>query len=196
MQNIDFYSGNTRREAPPQYGTDNPEFFAKLSKVHTREEERSMKKATRMLFLITALCIISFTTGLVIGIKFANGSKKEIMDEQTKKTVGNIGKKVANLINEGTVSELNAAPVKKNLFSKAEFPYVIRVPKDFNKARSQEIANYLSSKGQTVILSKSNGRYNIFIGPYRDRMDAELSLNKIKSFSNGAHLSNAVIIKR
>ncbi|MCP4763911.1 MAG: SPOR domain-containing protein [archaeon] len=196
MQNIDFYSGKTSRDIPPHFSKEDPEYFARLAKVHTREEERSMKKATRMLFLIIALCIVSFTTGLFIGIKFAGESKKDIMDEHTKKTVGNIGKSVANLIKEGTVTDLNAAPVRNNLFSRSQFPYAIKIKKAFSKPKSQEIASFLSSKGQTVILSKNNGNYSIFLGPFRNRQEAKISLKKIRSFSNRKYLTNAVIIKR
>jgi hypothetical protein len=196
MQNIDFYSGKTVRETPPNFSREDPEYFARFAKGHAKEEDRSMKKATRMLFLIVALCIISFTTGLVIGIKFASGSNKEIVDQHTKKAVDEIGKKVANIIKDGAETDLNAAPVNRNLFSRDQFPYAIKIQGEFNQMKSQEIAGFLSGKGQTVILSNSNGKYKIFLGPFIGLGEADNNLKKIKGFSGDEYISKAVIIKR
>lgn len=196
MQNIDFYSGKTARDLPPQFNRADPEYFARLAKVQSREDEKSMKRATRMLFLIAALCIISFTTGLVIGIKFVSGSKKEIVDEQTRRAVDDIGKKVAGIIKDTTTTDLNAAPVSEKLFAREQFPYTIQIPGDFSRPESREIANSLSSKGQTVIIAKNNGKFRIYLGPYRDNEEAENSLKEIKGFSNEGYLSEAVIVRR
>jgi len=196
MQNIDFYSGKASRDTGPHFSAEEPEYFSKMANVHSKEEEKSMKRATRMLFLIVALCIISFTMGLVIGIKYVNGSQKDIVDVRTKKAVDDIGNKVANLIKESTVKELNAAPVKKNLFSRTQFPYAIKIPGEFNKAKSQEIANFLSNKGQTVVLSNNKGKYRVFIGPFRNMDEAGTTLGSIKKYSGPKYISMAEIVKR
>lgn len=194
MQNFDFYSGKTVRDIPQQFNRDDPEYFARLAGIDIREEKKSLKRANRILSLIIALCIISFTVGLVIGIKFAGNSDKKIMDKQTKAAVSGISKKVTNLINENQ-TELHAA-TKQNLFLKEEFPYVIKIGKGYSKSDSQEIANILSSRGHTVILSKNNSGYLIFLGPYRVKKDAELILGKIQGYNSFADLSKAVIIRR
>ncbi len=196
MQNIDFYSGKMSRDVPTQLNSEDPEYFARLANVHTKEEEKSMKRATRMLFLIVALCIISFTIGLVIGIKFVNGSKTEIVDERTKRAVDNIGKKVANIIKDSTVTDLNAAPVNKNLFSKTQFPYAVKIPGEYSKTKSQEIAGLLSNNGQTVIISKNYGKYRIFLGPFRQKGEAAQAIKNLKNTSNSKYISDAAIIKR
>lgn len=196
MQNIDFYSGKTLREIPSGFNREDPEYFASMANGHSKDEERSMKRATRMLFLIVALCIISFTTGLVIGIKFAAGSNKEIVDEHTKKAVDDIGKKVANIIKDGTTTDLNAAPASKDIFSREQFPYAIKINGEYSQPKSQDIAGFLSGKGQTVILSKNNEKYRIFLGPYRNLDEASVSLKKIKGFSGDEYITKAVIIKR
>ncbi len=193
MQNIDLYSGKTLRDFPPQFSREDPEYFARLANIHTKEEHKNMKKASRLLSLIISLCIISFTAGLIIGIKFAAGSNKQIMDQQTKDAVTNIGQKFSNLIKDNPDASSNLYSNEKKLFAKEDFPYVIRIVKQYNKAQSQEIAGVISSHGDTVILSKDNGNYKIFVGPYRNHEEAIEALNKIKSYSIK---SSAVIIKR
>ncbi len=196
MQNIDFYSGKTLRESSPGFSREDPEYFSNMTDFHSKDQEKSMKKATRTLFLIVALCIISFTTGLGIGIKFASGSNKEIVDEHTKKAVDDIGKKVADIIRDGTTTEVNAAPVTKEIFSREEFPYAIKISGEYSQPQSQDIAGFLSGKGQTVILSKNNDRYRIFLGPFRNISDAAGNLKRIKGFSGDEYITKAVIIKR
>jgi len=193
---MDFYSGKTIREMPSGFNREDPEYFASMAKGHSKDDERSMKRATRMLFLIVALCIISFTTGLVIGIKFAAGSNKEIVDEHTKKAVDDIGRKVADIIKDGSTTDLNAAPVKKDLFPREQFPYAIKINGEYNQPKSQDIAGFLSGKGQTVILSKYNEKYKIFLGPFRNLDDAAGNLKKVKSFSGDEYITKSVIIKR
>jgi hypothetical protein len=193
MQNVDFYSGKTLRDIPPQFSREDPEYFARLAKVHTKDEHKSMKRASRMLSLIIALCIISFTAGLVVGIKFASGSSKQIMDQQTREAVTNIGQKVSDFVKENPEANGNVNITEKKLFAREDFPYVIRIGKQYNKSQSQEIAGIISSHGDTVILSRDGGNYKIFAGPYRNYEEAMTSLSKIKTYSTNI---NAVIIKR
>jgi hypothetical protein len=193
MQNFDFYSGKIVRDFPPQFNREDPEYFAKLANIGSKEDHKTMTKASRMLSLIIALCIISFTAGLVIGIKFASGSNKQIVDQQTKEAVTDIGQRVTSLIKETPGSKSNASESDKKLFAKEDFPYIIRVGKQFSKSESQQLAGIISGYGHTVILSKDNGSYKIFVGPYRNQEEALESLNKIKTYP----LKNAaVVVKR
>jgi hypothetical protein len=193
MQNLDFYSGKIIRDFPPQFNREDPEFFANLAKNNLKEDHKSMKKASRILSLIIALCIISFTTGLVVGIKFASGSNKQIVDQQTREAVTDLGQKVTNLIKETPGNSSSLVDGEKKLFSKEVFPYIIKVGKQFTKSESQQIAGIISGQGQTVILSKDNGAYKIFVGPYRNQEDALDSLKKIKTYNLK---STSIVVKR
>ena len=194
MQNIDYYSGKNIRDISPQINTQDPEYFTRLASMQFKEDEKNKRRANRMISFIIALCIVSFTLGLVVGIKFASGSKKEIIDEGTRNAVSNIGNKVSKFINKDSMEK--GSSLNKRLFPLEEFPYVIRVGKQFSKARSQEVANYLSNKGHTVIISKNNKIYRIYIGPYRNHSEAEISLKNISSYSSNRFFSNLGIFKR
>ncbi|MBN2039273.1 MAG: SPOR domain-containing protein [Spirochaetes bacterium] len=193
MQNYDFYSGKMTRELPPQFSREDPEYFARIANVSSKEESKKIKRASRILSLIIALCIVSFTTGLIVGIKFAAGSNKEIMDRQTKDAVNDIGHKVKELINERNDSSITSSVNDKKMFSKEEYPYVIKIGKEYTKVKSQEIANIISNNGHTVILSKNDSAYKVFVGPYRNQTDARNALKEISSYRiNG----DALILKR
>ncbi len=193
MQNLDFYSGKIVRDIPPQFSRDDPEYFAKLARVNSKEEHRTMTKASRMLSLIIALCIISFTAGLVIGIKFTSGFNKQIVDQQTKEAVTDIGQRVSGFIKENPGVRSNFDESEKKLFAREDFPYIIRIGKQFSRSESQQIAGIISGYGHTVILSKDGGAYKVFVGPYRNQEEAIEGLKKLKTYN----LKNtAVIIKR
>jgi len=193
MQNIDFYNGHCLKNVPYQFDSPDPEFLPRMSKIHTREEEKLKKKASRMIFFITALCIISFTSGMVIGIKFAGGQNKEILDRETYNAVTGLGKKVTNLVQDN-----GRAPVKsaKNIFPAKEYPFVIRLDMNLDQSRAQEIAAFLSAKGHTVIVSKNNESYRIYLGPYKSLDDAKNSLNKIAEYPKYSFSGSARIIQR
>jgi hypothetical protein len=197
MQNIDFYNGKSLKNIPPQFNVQDPEYFTRAANIHHREQERTRKKASRMLSLIIALCIISFTTGLIIGIKFAAGSKKEIMDERTRRAVSSFGNNVKNLIKENPLKDtVNKLTTRSKLFPKKDFPYVIRIGKEFNKSNSQKIASFLSNKGHTVIISKNNNHFNIYTGPYRTSDEAQSSIKRISDYSKPDWFPEARIVKR
>ena len=193
MQNLDFYSGKVVRDFPPQFNREDPEYFARLARNSSKEEHKSMKKASRILSLIIALCIVSFTTGIVVGIKFASGSNKQLVDQQTREAVTGLGQKVTNLIKETPGAAADSAEAEKKLFAKEVFPYIIKIGNQFSKSESQQIAGIISGQGHTVILSKDNGAYKIFVGPYRNQDDALENLTKIKTYPLK---STAVVIKR
>lgn len=197
MQNVDFYSGKINKNIPPQFNTQDPEYFTRMAYTHKKDEEKSHKRVSRMLSFIIALCIISFTTGLVVGIKFGSGSKKEIMDESTRKAVSDIGQKVTSLIKEKPKKTgADAAKDSGRFFPKNEFPFVIRVGRGLDKGESQKIAGYLSGKGHTVIISKYKQNFNLYTGPYENMASANSSLEKMKDYSNKEWFSDARVLQR
>ena len=192
MQNIDFYDGRNIRDIPVQIDRHDPEYFSRMSKIKHKEEIKNKNKASRILFLIVALSIISFTIGLIIGIKFAGGSERKIIDEDTFKAVTGIGTKVTNLINDNKSVE----KFKTTTFPKEDYPYVIKIGKSFDKQQSQEAANFLSTEGHTVIISKNNKKFNLFTGPYKIEQEAQDSLKKINDYTKYSLSANTKIIKR
>lgn len=193
MQNIDFYERKNMRVAPPQYtDTYDPEYLPRMAQNTPREMERVRKKASRIFFLITSLCIISFTAGIVIGIKFVGGVQRDLVDKKTYNAVADFGKGLP-LFNREKPAE--SIP-QENLFPKKNYPYVIRVTSDYDHEMSQKIAGFLSRRGHTVILSKNNTRYRIFVGPYKNSADADEALKKITAYQKYSLAENTRIIKR
>ena len=193
MQNIDFYERKNIRVMPPQFtDTYDPEYLPRVAQHTPREMERVRKKASRAFFLVSALCILCFTAGIVIGIKFSGGTQREIVDKKTFNAVASIGKNLPFLGGENRVS----SELKKNMFPKSTYPYVIRMTKDFEHAESQEIASYLSQRGHTVILANNEGKIRIFIGPYQTSGAAREALQKISTYNKYSLAENTRIIKR
>ena len=58
---------------------------------------------------------------------------------------------------------------------------------NYSKQTAQEIANYLSQNGHTVILSQKNSLYKIYIGPYKNIQAAKKMLDKISTYSKYAY---------
>lgn len=195
MQNIDFYNGTNMKNVPPQFSVQDPEYFTRIAKIHYKEQEKARRKASRMLSFIIALCIICFTTGLMIGIKFS-GSDKEIMDKKTMQAMSTIGENVKDMIREHTISGKKTTVSTKKLFPKKDFPYVIRVGKELTKLKSQEIANFLSNNGHTVIISKGKKDFNVYTGPYRTADEAQSSIQTIQKYSKTEWFSHARIMQR
>ncbi|OHD68771.1 MAG: hypothetical protein A2W19_10940 [Spirochaetes bacterium RBG_16_49_21] len=192
MQNIDFYERKNIRIVPPQINTIDPEYYPRLAQNTPREAERIRKKATRAFFLISSLCIVSFTIGIIIGIKFSGGAQREIVDKKTFNAMTEIGNKFSNFIKERP-TETGA---RENPFPKKSFPYVVKLRTEYDHAASQKIAAFLSHKGHTVILTKNNDNYSIYIGPYKNAGDAETALKKISAYQKYSLAENMRIIKR
>ncbi|HNW27422.1 MAG TPA: SPOR domain-containing protein [Spirochaetota bacterium] len=193
MQNIDFYERKNIRIAPPQFtDTYDPEYLPRMAQNTPREMERVKKKASRIFFLITSLCIMSFTAGIVIGIKFAGGTQRELVDRKTYNAVADIGK---SFTLPGRDKPSESLPQEK-LFPKNTYPFVIRVTSEHDHNTAQKIAGFLSHRGHTVILSKNNNRYRIYIGPYRSNDAAAEALKKIASYQKYSLAENTRIIKR
>ena len=178
---------------PPQFtDTYDPEYFPRVAQHTPREMERVRKKASRIFFFISALCIMSFTAGIVIGIKFTGGTQREIVDKKTFNAVAGIGKNLPFLGKE----KQPVPESRENVFPKSEYPYVIKMTRDYDYADSQKIAGFLSHRGHTVILTKSNGRYRIYIGPYKTEEAVTESLKKISTYNKYSLAENTRIIKR
>ncbi|MCP4135611.1 MAG: hypothetical protein GY754_31875 [bacterium] len=192
MQNIDFYEGKNQNNFQPQFDRQDPEYFSRISGTQTKDSEKNRKRASRIIFLIGALCIITFTTGLAIGIKFAGGSDREIVDKQTYNAVKGIKNKVSNLIKPGE----NETGSNKKIFPKHEYPFVIKVGNQYTKDQSRDIARFLSDKGHTVILSQKNNKYKIYTGPYKKPKEAKDSIAAIAGYRKYSIGNKVKIIKR
>ncbi len=196
MQNIDFYSGknfNKQMSSPPNINEN--EYYSNFDDLHRRESDKNRKRASRMMSLIVGLCIVSFTAGLIIGIKFASRSSAQIVDDGTRKAVSDMKDRFTNIMVNSSVQKKNASD-KKNIFPKEEYPFVIKLNNSFNEAQSQEIARFLSGRGHTVILSKYNSSYKIFVGPYKKQTAAESSIKKIKAYPKKDWFNGIQIVKR
>ncbi|MCU0846646.1 MAG: SPOR domain-containing protein [Spirochaetes bacterium] len=189
MQNIDFHDGRNFRNLNTQFEFQDAD-FSRISPQTEKDEEKNRKKASRMMFLIVALCIISFTAGLIFGLKIAGGANKEIMDPHTKNAVANVGKKLSGMMSSGAVKQ------QGNIFPKDEYPYVIKIGGEFDGAKSQEIASYLSKKGHTVIISNHNDLQRLFTGPYKTQDEAQSYLKKISRYRDFSLASSLRILKR
>lgn len=189
---MDFFDGRHLRDLPPQFDKFDSEFFSRTSGTVDRENDRARQKATRMLTIIAALVIISFTTGLVLGIKFAGGSERKIVDDRTLNAMNNIGEKMSDVVKDVTG---NAKPANQ-LYPKIDYPYVIQLGQEYSEIDLKPVAQFLSSKGHTVIVSKNNQNFKIFTGPYRTETDARKSLSEISLYKQYAISTNAQIIKR
>jgi hypothetical protein len=205
MQNIDLYEGRHNSRRIPFPDRQDPEFYTRLASEATHDNDRMQKKASRLLFLITALCIISFTAGLVIGLRFAGGEKRELVDNNTRKAMSDIRNRVSGMVakpdqamplKEDEKQKDEKKEEKKVSYPKEQYPFVISLGEKMDDATSRKLGRYLSSRGHTVILSKQREGYQIFVGPYKNEKSAKLSLKKIDSYSEIAHNLEPQIIKR
>jgi len=192
MQNIDFYERRNNRVTKPYNNDFDPEYFPRLAQNKPREIDRIRKKASRAFFLISSLCIVSFTVGIIIGIKFAGGAQREIVDKKTFTAVTDIGKKISNIILENPADTAS----RENPFPKKNYPYVIKLRSDYDSSTSRKIADFLSHKGHTVILTRYDNSYRIYIGPYKNSGDAESAVKKISGYQKYSLAEILQIIKR
>jgi len=189
MQDIDFYNGRNNHQFPPHVDGTDPEYFTRMTKNVAHEQDRNRKKASRLLFVIIALCIISFTTGLVLGIKFAGDSRRELIDNKTYTAMTDISKRVSDIIQKQPESN------SENIYPKKIYPYVIKIGDEYAQHKTREISQYLSRKGHTIILSKNNENFRIYVGPYKSDSDAENALQAISSYNYNL-LDKAKVIQR
>jgi hypothetical protein len=195
MQNIDLYDGRHRPDYHQQfdrYDRFDMEYFSKNGAVSERDSEKSHKRASGIITLIGALIIISFTTGLVVGIKFASGGERKIVDDQTLNAMNSIGERVFDTVRDITG---NSKPASK-LPSKTEYPFLIQLGKEYSETDLKPVVQFLNSKGHTVIVLKSNQNFKLFTGPYKTEADAKKYLAEISLYKQNTASTNAQIIKR
>ncbi len=199
MQNIDFYDGRNARILNQPLNMQEAEYYTRMDALHRSEADKNRHRASRMMSFIIGLCIISFTAGLVIGIKFASGSKAEIVDPQTRQAVMNIRERVSGMMtgtNAAAAANETDSKSRSDVFPRDEFPFVIRLNGKYDESRSKEIASLLSKRGHTVILSRQHRDFKIYVGPFRTQAVAETSLKKIGEYSEKAMFSGMQIVKR
>lgn len=193
MQNIDFYEGKALRSSMPAFERIDPEYFAGNTKVSSKEFEKSRKKTSRALFLFIAVNIITFTLGIVTGLKFAGGGEKVIVDPQTYQTVSDIGRKVTAMIKEPAIHTNTPA---NQVYPKEKFPFVIQIGSGHSSETAKNIAGILSAKGHTVILSQKGENYEVYSGPFQTMEEAERTLETIKGYDDTAIGTNAGVLSR
>jgi hypothetical protein len=206
MQDLDLYTGKPGplyAHQAPRFEAPDAEYFTKINDTILTSEHKSRKHATRIFSVIAGLCIVSFTAGLVIGIKLSGGKDKSLIDHQTQKAISDIVKTPAenaagaqNQIETAAPSAPQASQATvAATYPKAEFPFVIRLGADMTKANADEAASLLIGKGHTVILSKNGQSCRLFSGPFRTMESAEISLQKIRSYGD-SRLAHSQVIRR
>lgn len=193
MQNIDFYSGKESKIINNTAMLREADNVARLDALYRKEANRHKKRVSRILSFIVALCIISFTSGLILGIKFAGGERISLVDNKTAHMIEGMKNKVTEMI---TPNEQQNRIMPKEIFPKEEFPYVIRLGRSFNFKESKEISQYLSKNGHTVIVSQKDNNYRLYVGPYRKQRDADGALKLLHGYNKRSWFDKAEIIKR
>ncbi len=182
MQNFDFYQNN--KSHYNDFVTQDLQNYTIAQ--NTIPHTHSQRNAHRMLAAIIALIIISFTAGIVVGIKFATGNTRTIIDPHTKMALNNAAQKAKTIM----------APQQKPQFTKTEYPIAIKIGNTFNKNGATQLAALLSKTGQRIIIAKNKERYHIFAGPYKTIDDAKKSLKIIMGQQENGNFKDAIIIKR
>jgi preprotein translocase subunit SecF len=193
MQNIDFYSGKETRVMNNSAMLHDADNVARLDAMYRKEAYKNNKRASRMLSLIIALCIISFTTGLVMGLKFANGSNAAIIDSQTASALSTMRSRVSSMMKQEEQVTKNAP---KAVFPKEEYPFVIRINRNFNEKESKEIAQFLSKNGHTVIISQKNQHYKLYVGPYKAQADVDAAVKVLRDYRKKNWFDKMEAVKR
>lgn len=192
MQNIDLYTGgNTTQRMPPPFTPHESDFFSRVRENTSVSHEKQVKRASRIIFFIAALCIISFTTGLALGIKFAGGENTQIVDDSTYEAMGQIKEKVAGLVSGGDA--------QKQQYPADQYPYMLRIGTEHKLQASKDIAAYLHSMGHSVVLSPNSAEnkiYRIYTGPYSSLADAEKDMTKIETYKKYSIADNITRVKR
>jgi len=192
MQNLDFYNGASQKNSPPIFSRGEMDLKQEFSQFSPKEQKKHKKKASRMLFLIIAMSIISFTIGIVLGIKFSGGKSTKIVDNQTYNAVSNLGNKVKTFVKQ------KAKPKKFSVanYPVQEYPFVIRISHDLKQKNAEKVASFLSGRGYTVIISHSQKTYNVYTGPFKTSKIAKLEMKKISGFKNFSFNSQLKILQR
>lgn len=184
MQNYDFYSN--QKSAPNNISSQDFQYYNTPYDIASQRKAYSHKKAHRLLTIIIALIIMSFTAGLVVGIKFAGGENTTIIDPQTITALNKAAERAKSLVE----------PQKKPLFPKNEYPYAVKVGSAFSKDKAASLAGLLSKTGQRIIVANNNDQFTVYAGPYASLDEAKKSLKIIMGQSDDGTFNNAIILKR
>jgi preprotein translocase subunit SecF len=163
-----------------------------MSDNRAMDHDKARRRASRMIFLIVSLCIICFTAGMGIGIKFAGGADKQIVDSSTYEAMNKIKSKLTG----AAADQDGKSATAKEQFPASDYPFALRVGSEHKKTEAKEIANFLSTKGHRVILSQNNDDYKIFIGPFANQAQAETTLKKLDTYKKYSISGSCSIIKR
>ena len=194
---MDLYSGhNSNIHKMPSFTAYESDFFNRVKEKPPVEHGRFSKKASRIIFVIAAICIVSFTTGLVLGLKFAGGKNTPIVDEATSELISKGVSSVSNIMNKDS-GQTKSYPV-------SEFPFLLRIGNSYTKDKATEVANYVHTKGyvakgSVVFLPKDKGNgslYNIYVGPYKSESEARQSKQKFDADGKFTASNHINIIKR
>ena len=197
MQNMDLYSGHSNNaHKMPSFTVYESDFFNRVREKPLVEQDRFSKKASRIIFIIAALCIVTFTTGLVVGLKFAGGKNTPIVDPATSELISKGVSSVSNMMSKDS-GQTKSYPV-------SEFPFLLRIGSSYTKDKATELANYVHTKGyvakgSVVFLPKDKGNsnlYNIYVGPYKSESEVKQSKQKFDTDSKFTASNNINIIKR
>lgn len=187
MQDFDLYVKKQGGFSPAYYENPDIEYHSRGADV-IRNNDKKQGNFNRTLTIAAALCIISFTAGMVVGIKFAGDPNKPIVDEKTMQAVNDL----KSLVSKNPDQIQNTSDV----YPKEEYPFAIKISEPMSLDRSKSAADALSKKGHTVILAKSGEDYNLFIGPFKTKETAESSLQKIREYKEYTFCRDSVVIKR
>jgi hypothetical protein len=197
MQNFDLYDKHvSQRDIPffekqPVSTTSLPQGEHEIH--HTSDELH--KKASRTLFLVTFLCITSFTAGLVIGMKYLGNSKGQLVDKDTKKAMASLRSSVSSMMSGNSCKRAERVQ-RKVSYPESEFPYAIRIGKKVDEATTKKLVKYFVSQGQPVFKFPSARGNDLIIGPYRSKKSAKMSLQRILSHDKIASMMKLEIIER
>lgn len=191
MQNLDLYSGSTAHRVPPSFAPHESDFFSRVRENASSTHDKQIKRASRIIFVIAALCIASFTMGLVLGIKFAGGENTQIVDDTTYEAMGQLKDKVSGLVAGGET--------QKQQFPADKYPYMLKIGNEHKLQDSKNIAAYLHSQGHTVVLSPNTADkniYRIYTGPYTSLTEAEKDMSKLQTYQKFSIADDITRIKR
>ena len=194
MQDIDLYvKKNHGMGYVPSFGQEpDMDYYFKAAETVRNDEKTNHKKTNRNIALVTGLVIISFTAGLIVGIKFAGGSERAIVDPHTKKAVTELTASVGTMLSGNQAETVPTSTA----YPKEDFPFVIKVGDSLSYEQSKLAANDLSKKGHTVILSKQGELYRLFVGPFKTKDLAENSLQKLRQYQEHSFYRTASVLKR
>lgn len=213
MQNMDYYSGNSHPHLQPDFVSRDPEYFSRMTRNNADESTRKKNRATRYLVVVLGLCIVSFTTGLVVGIKFSGGKEREIVDPVTRQAVSGAYDKVSGAVRNSAVEDKsgvststkdkNATKSSEDIskaeissFPRNEFPFAIRIGNKYSPEHAFDIAKYLRKKGHRVVLARHNGFVRVYAGPYKTQKIAESNLNRMNYYTDHKLFHNMLILER